>query len=173
MNLWPDEQVTLTTGPLELKEWRSALSLYWLSALEYTGALEYSRFHYLFSPLLCGSSIRNRVFTKLEVTLLSLFSFPSDVPGHIFARFFCSSGNRSTHLAQISLGCRCFFKIVWLLPPDIPVLILKSSTDSRSSFPITAFTAGMFALVTDVPRGISSLTVNLPALKILTSFKKI
>ena len=113
------------------------------------------RFHCLLSALLCGLNMCTQVsspVSKLEITRLlqPLYVFKSS-RAHLRRCVFCSSVSKwGTHLAQIFLRSKRFFRIVCTLPSDIPVQLAISLTDNRASYSTTIFAAAMLALVTEV-----------------------
>ena len=115
--------------------------------------------------------------SKLEITrLLQPLYVLKCSQQHLRPRcVFCSSMSKwGTQLAQTFLRSKRFFRIVCILPSDMPVQLAISLTDNRASCSTTIFTAVMLALVTEVlglPRQVSSSTENFPALKALTHLK--
>ena len=113
------------------------------------------RFHCLLSALLCGSNMCTQAsspVSKLEITRLlqPLYLFKSS-RAHLRRCVFCSSVSKwGTHLAQIFLRSKRFFRIVCKQPSDMPVQLAISLTDNRTSCSTTIFTATMLALVTEV-----------------------
>ena len=136
------------------------------------------RFHCLLSALLCGSNMCTQVSSpsKLAITQLlqPLYVFKC-FQAHLRHCVFCSSVSKwGTHQAQTFLRSKHFFRIVCILPSDMPVQLAISLTDNCASCLTTIFTAAMLALVTEVlgiPGRVSSSTENFPALKALTHLK--
>ena len=113
------------------------------------------RFHCLLSALICGSNMCTQVswpISKLEITRLlqPLYVFKSS-RAHLRRCAFCSSVSKwGTHLTQTFLRSKRFFRIVCILPSDMPVQLAISLTDNRASYSTPIFTAAMLALVTEV-----------------------
>ena len=172
---------TWTTGPLELKKIAYNIFFELMVLLPIHGRFWSFRFHCLLSALLCGSDMCTQVsspVSKLEITQLlqPLYVFKSSW-AHLRRCVFCSSVSKwSNYLAQTLLRSKCFFRIVCILPSDMPVQLAISLTDNRTSCSTTIFTAAMLALVTVVlglPGRVSSSTENFPALKALTHLKTV
>ena len=111
------------------------------------------RFHSSIA-LLCGWNMCTQVsspVSKLEKTWLlqPLYVFKSS-RAHLRRCVFCSSVSKwGIHLAQTFLRSKRIFRIVCILPSDMPVQLAISLTDNRASCSTTIFTAAMLTLVTE------------------------
>ena len=138
-------------------------------------------FHCLLSALLCGSNMCTQVsspVSKLEITpTITAFVCFQKFHAHLRGCVFYSSVSKwGTHVAQTFLRSKRFFRIVCILPSDMPVQLAISLTDNHASCSTTIFTAVMLALVTEVlglQGWVSSSTENFPALKALTHLKTV
>ena len=112
------------------------------------------RFYCLLSALLCGSNMCTQVsspVSKLEITRLlqTLYVFKSSRP-HLRRCVFLLLCEKMRYPSSANLRSKRFFRILYILPSDMPVQLAISLTDNRASCSTTIFTAAMLALVTEV-----------------------